>query len=177
MARKPPTKATPVEYAELVPVVAPPATSRVPTPAARHRGRLEARDRKPSPTVELCAELIHRMQHGEIPSEICDDAHMPAIGRMRRFVAELPERARAYDAAMAACCDCIVEEARQFLRDSTETGNVDQMRIADIYCKSALSLVASMSPRTHGTLVKLAGADAGPIAVSVINYAMAKTND
>ncbi len=157
--------------AECVPVV-PLIPAEIVSPADRQRARLaNALSKRPPITADNKARLLQLMKAGEIPTDVCDDRAMPAFSA---FMAECKidhDFAAEYEDALSALADMSLMDAARFSRDSASTGNIDTMRVSDMYSKTMTSIFEKLSPRTHGVLVKHAGADAGPLQVAVINYA------
>lgn len=156
-----------VEHVDTVPLV----PVEMLTPAARHNARMaKIMDKRPAVDAANTARLLNMMRHGAIPTDICDDATMPRFGAFRAAMASDDTFADDYASAYAVMCDMVLEDAALFARDSSDAGNIDCTRIAETYAKSMTHILEKLAPRTHGVLVKHAGADAGPLTVAVINY-------
>lgn len=146
------------------------------SPAAMHHiRRMDVRKRPKAFNAALFAEFCERMTNGEYPVEIIDRSdYMPSYKTLRRYLAENAEAQAAYDSAGVAFADLLIGDAGQFAREAASTGDIDDMRTADSYVKTVNATVGKLFPRTHGDLLKLAGADGGAISVAVINYAEQK---
>lgn len=146
------------------------------TPLSRHEMRRLERHKRPKAfTPKLWEEFCERLEQGEYPIEIIDRSPgMPSHKTLRQHIAANAEAMAQYEAATSALADLVLQDAAQFLRDSASTGDVDNIRIADYYAKGAAGTLAKLSPKTHGELIKLAGADGGSLSVAVINYAEQK---
>lgn len=160
------------EAASAPAIIEPDLVARVMSPAQRHNRRLAERARKPKEATPANArELLERMRAGEMPVEICDAPHMPHYSAFVRLLRTDEQFAIDYSEAYEALANAVLEDGAAFARDTTELANIDAQRIADVYLKSAISALEKLSPKTHGVLVKHAGADGGALTVQVLDYA------
>lgn len=143
---------------------------RILTPYERHKARL-ARGIKDVPMTDAAfAEITERMMRGEFPTDICDDPKLPSYGTLRKALRHNDDYLEEYEQAYAAMADMIIEEAKEFAREASLSGNIDDARRAEVYLKTIVNAVEKTAPRSHGALVKHAGADGGAITVSVVDY-------
>ena len=141
-------------------------------PAAMQRERMATfKARRPKVDDTFKARFLALMRAGEWPTDICDDTSMPPYSAFRQAMAEDETFAADFEEAFRVMADQSLCDASKFARESAETGNVDLMRIADIYAKSLNSALEKLAPRDYGALIKHAGAEGGPLQVQVISYA------
>lgn len=144
------------------------------SPAERHKRRKAvAHIKRPPVTDENKAAFLARIRGGDFPQDICDDTTWPSRTQYTEAMRSDPTFADQYAEAIAQLSDTILEESAAFARETTASGNIDKQRAADIYAKSMIALAEKLAPRTHGVLVKHAGADGGALHVSVTNFASA----
>lgn len=142
------------------------------SPVDRHNARMRAHNKR-RPTVDAANKqrFISMIRAGELPADVCDDETMPHLSAFLRAMRGDEAFSDEYAEAVAILADMALQDAQAFARDCAGTGSIDQMRIADVYMKSIVASIEKLTPRTHGALVKHAGADTGPVQVAVINYA------
>jgi hypothetical protein len=144
------------------------------SPAERHKRRKAlAHVRRPPVTDENKAAFLARIRAGDFPQDVCDDVAWPSRTQFTEAMRTDQAFADNYAEAVAQLADSVLEEAADWVRATSATGNIDKQRTAEIYAKSMAHLAEKLSPRTHGVLVKHAGADGGALHVSVTNFASA----
>lgn len=87
-----------------------------------------------------------------------------------------PEFGAAYAEARARGVSVQMETAKLHAEEVALTRDPDQMRVATQLAQIAALHAEKVAPKEYGALVKLAGADGGPLTVQVVNYAQAITN-
>lgn len=132
--------------------------------ARRAKGRIDV-------TPGVKTEIIARLRAGEFLADMECDAHIPSATRIIEARKTDPEFDAAYQDALAHGLDTTLADAGQFARDAAETGNIDDIRTAEIFTRTIALAAEKLAPKTHGTLVKHAGADGGALNVIVTNYA------
>lgn len=140
-------------------------------PALRIRARLAGRKRqRVEITPEIEAELLQRITEGEFPTDVCVDETMPTYSQLMAHYVTSPEFSERYDMAIAACANANVADAAAFSRAVTEEGDPDSQRIAETYTRAINAAIEKLSPKSHGQLLKVSGAEGGALEVAVVNY-------
>lgn len=122
-------------------------------------------------TDEIAAEILERLRDGEMLTDIERSQHIPRASVIAKHRRDNPEFDAAFASALADCADANLHDAATFARVASASGDVDDARTAEIYARSILAINQQLSPKTHGALIKHAGADGGVLTVMVTNYA------
>jgi hypothetical protein len=142
------------------------------TPRETPRSIREARTREHA--VITCdvvkAELLNRLRDAETLSGIANDAHMPTFASIAMTRAIDPEFDAAVSVAVSAMADGMLHDAITFTQAQAEGGSEKDLNAAAIYSRTIAALAEKLAPKTHGAMLKHAGADGGALTVIMTDY-------
>ncbi len=116
--------------------------------------------------------VLRLLSEGATLVELARYDGMPSVGAIYAESYADADFGKAVQAARADSATTALEEAQHELREALESGDPDRMRIAAAYHSGTIEYAAKIAPKEYGQLVKLAGADGGPLSVQVVSYAI-----